>query len=243
MTGQTFIHRVTGIKEGTTDDILKNVLSRKTLAQRIARENTEKSIQTIDRMIEENREGLLNVDLLRRAQEEARRALNSTTMAAKIGVLAPVGFFGLSEGLHAPDLDISLLGIGNHRYFLFHSAISLVILRYFYRRWQQESCQGMLERLGQKVIGVALGSFAFGVGVHLALDVVQPKSVVFPFFGSPINGTLIDDRIWFLGNSLWAFKIGRDVFALCIADEIESARVWVKERFEGRDLDVIFDRD
>jgi hypothetical protein len=109
MTGQTFIHRVTGIKEGTTDDILKNVLSRKTLAQRIARENTEKSIQTIDRMIEENREGLLNVDLLRRAQEEARRALNSTTMAAKIGVLAPVGFFGLSEGLHAPDLDISLL--------------------------------------------------------------------------------------------------------------------------------------
>jgi hypothetical protein len=183
------------------------------------------------------------VDLLRRAQEEARRALNSTTMAAKIGVLAPVGFFGLSEGLHAPDLDISLLGIGNHRYFLFHSAIALVILRYFYRRWQQESCQGMLERLGQKVIGVALGSFAFGVGVHLALDVVQPKSVVFPFFGSPMNGTLIDDRIWFLGNSLWAFKIGRDVFALCIADEIESARVWVKERFEGRDLDVIFDRD
>lgn len=225
------------------DEVLKKVLQNETLAHRLARENTEKSVQAIDRLIEENGNHLLDINFLRRAQAEAKQALRSGENVAKVAVLAPVGLFGLIEGLHAPDLDISLLGIGNHRYFLFHSAISLMILRYFYRRWQQESSQGLLERFGQKVAGVALGTYAFGVGIHLALDVVQPKSVVFPFFGSPVDGTLIDDRIWFLGNSLWAFKISHDVFALCMARELETARAWVRERFERSDINAVFSRN
>ena len=225
------------------DQVLTNVLQKETLSRRMARNNTKESILAIDQLIENNGERLLNTDFLRRAQEGARQALQNGENIAKVAVLAPTGLFGLSEGMHAPDLDISLLGIGNHRYFLFHSAISLVILRYFYRRWQQESSQGLLERFGQKIAGVALGTYAFGVGIHLALDVVQPKSVVFPFFGSPIDGTLIDDRIWFLGNSLWAFKTSHDVFALCMASELEAARAWVREHIEGSDINAVFSRD
>ncbi len=53
---------------------------------------------------------------------------------AQAAVLVPVGLWGLSHGLTAPDLDISLLGIGKHRFFLFHSALGLVALRYFYNK-------------------------------------------------------------------------------------------------------------
>jgi hypothetical protein len=225
------------------DEVLKNLIQRETVPKRMAHENTEKSIVAIDRLIEESGDHLLNIDFLRRAQDEARRALNSGVSAAKASVLVPVGLFGLSEGLTAPDIDISLLGIGKHRYFLFHSAIGLAILRYFYHRWTQGNHKGLLERFGQKITGVALGGYAFGVGIHLALDVVQPKSVVFPFFGSLVDGTLVDDRIWLLGNSVWAFKISHDVFSLCMATELEAAKAWVKERFEGVDIHAVFSRD
>jgi hypothetical protein len=41
------------------------------------------------------------------------------------------------------------------------------------------------------------------VGCHLLLDVFQPKAVIFPFFGSLVEGTLVDDNLWLLGNALW----------------------------------------
>ncbi|OPZ61563.1 MAG: hypothetical protein BWY85_02372 [Firmicutes bacterium ADurb.Bin506] len=91
-----------------------------------------------------------------------------------------------------------------------------------------------------KLTGAALGAYAMGVGVHLAMDVFQPKSVVFPFFGSLVDGTLVDDNIWLLGNSLWAFKIARDVFVISFAPELEAAREYVKTTF-GDWGDVAYD--
>jgi hypothetical protein len=225
------------------DETIKKAIENVELARHLARDNTEKSIIAIDRIIEEKGKDLLDVDFLRRAQEEGKKALNTTASFGKAAVLVPVGLFGLQEGLTAPDIDITLLGIGNHRYFLFHSAIGLAILRYFYTHWQYAEGQTMLKRFGQKVAGLALGSYAFGVGIHLGFDVIQPKSVVFPFFGSLIDGTLIDDRIWLMGNSLWAFKISHDIFALCMANELESAKAWVKDRFKGSDLNAVFGRN
>jgi len=224
-------------------DIIKRFIQKKFLARDTAREQTVDNIEVIDRMIDENQTGMLDIAFLRRAAEQAQAAVEAGTNAVKITVLAPVGYFGLQEGLYAPDIDITLLGIGNHRYFLFHSAIGLVILRYFYRAWVNGNSSNILNRWGQKITGVALGAYALGVGIHLTLDVVQPKSVVFPFFGSLVDGTLVDDRIWLLGNSLWAFKISNDIFALCMASEMEAAKAWVKERFEGSDLGAVFSRD
>jgi hypothetical protein len=135
-----------------------------------------------------------------------------------------------------PDLDITLLGVGYHRFFLFHSALGLVGLRYFYKQWLEKQAEPdrWASRVKRKVTGALLGGFATGVGVHLAIDVFQPKSVVFPFFGSLVDGTLIDDDIWLIANSLWAFKIAHDVFALSLADEFKDARQFVEKQFEAR---------
>lgn len=98
---------------------------------------------------------------------------------------------------------------------------------------------GVLRRFGEKVAGFTLGTYAMGVGVHLMIDVFQPKAVIFPFIGSLVNGTLVDDNIWLMGNSLWAFKISHDLMVLTVADELEIAKAWVKQKFEGEDR-IIF---
>ncbi|KAB2851102.1 MAG: hypothetical protein F9K42_05380 [Ignavibacterium sp.] len=150
----------------------------------------------------------------------------------KAGVLIPVGLWGLKQGFPFPDSDISLLGIGNHRFFLFHSALELVALRYLYKKWIEKLDEDKFkDRVTTKVTGALLGSFSMGVGIHLTIDLFQPKSIVFPFFGSLINETLVDDNIWLLGNSLWAFKIGKDIFSLTLASEIETAKEYVKSKF------------
>ena len=42
--------------------------------------------------------------------------------AAQVAVLVPTGLFAFDQFFSLPDMDISMLGIGSHRYFLFHSA-------------------------------------------------------------------------------------------------------------------------
>ncbi len=172
--------------------------------------------------------------------QELRQSLNRKfDTVYKVGaltVLAPVGAFGLVEGFAAPDWDISLMGIGYHRYFLFHSAFGLILLRRFYRQWQLralESQPGWGGKVKQKIAGTLFGTVAAGVGLHLLTDVFQPKSVVFPFFGSLVDGTLVDDNIWLLGNSLWAFRISHEVFSLVLADELNMAKEYAGNHFSA----------
>ena len=167
-------------------------------------------------------------------RDRVNQGLDSVYTTGKMTVLTPVGMFGLWEGFAAPDWDITTMGIGYHRFFLFHSAIGLAVLRRFHRQWQAHLAQtdnSFGGQVKQKLAGALLGAGAAGVGLHLLVDVFQPKSVVFPFFGSLVEGTLVDDNLWLLGNSLWAFKISRDVFTLVLADEAAVARNYAEQQF------------
>jgi len=210
------------------------------LPRMLTEETLKNGLVGIDKLIDagqRERGGFLtSLEYLGQARDAATGLLHSGYQFAKAGVLIPVGLFGLTQGLAFPDLDISLLGIGYHRFFLFHSALGLVGLRYFYRQWLEKQAEPdrWRNRVKRKLTGALLGGFATGVGVHLAFDVFQPKSVVFPFFGSLADGTMVDDDIWLVANSVWAFKIARDVFALSLADELKCARQFVKRQFEAR---------
>lgn len=208
------------------------------LSSRIARESAQAGMAAIDELIDRAARGeILRFDtgVLERIRKEAQGILHMGSMMASASVIIPVGLMSCFRGLRAPDADIRVLGIGKHRFFLFHSALGVVALRYLYRLWSERvengGRPGLLERTVSKVAGAALGAYALGVGVHLAIDVFQPKAVIFPFFGSLVKGTLIDDNIWLLGNSLWAFRIARDVIVISFAPELAMAKAFVKDRF------------
>ncbi|HHW42036.1 MAG TPA: hypothetical protein GXX19_13015 [Syntrophomonadaceae bacterium] len=221
------------------NDCINRIVGKKFLPGRLVKESTEAAGRLIDKLIMQYDSGIwgnLNVEFLRIAKEQVVVCLQNMGNVAKITVLAPLGIWGITSCYGFPDLDIRELGIGSHRYFLFHSALGLVVLRYLYNKWRNGVSQGSAGwvQIGlQKAGGVLLGASAFGVGVHLMVDVFQPKAVIFPFFGSLLDGTMIDDNIWLLGNSLWAFKIGADLFSLCLADEFKMAKEWTQKYFGG----------
>ncbi|HUV07501.1 MAG TPA: hypothetical protein VMX75_07210 [Spirochaetia bacterium] len=103
--------------------------------------------------------------------------------------------------LRFPDLDIRLLGIGYHRYFLFHSAIIPVLGLVLLRKHDIKNHVVFL------FYGFLCG-LSLSIGFHLLLDVFQPAAVKFPFVGSLIDGTSIDDRVWEGINSLVCMGIG-----------------------------------
>ena len=208
------------------------------LSSRIARESAQAGLAAIDELIDRAARGeILHIDtaILERIRKEAQGILHTGSMMVGASVIVPAGLMSFFRGLRAPDADIRVMGIGRHRFFLFHSALGVVALRYLYRLWvereENHGRPGLLERAVSKVAGAALGAYAVGVGVHLAVDIFQPKAVIFPFFGSLVNGTLIDDNIWLLGNSLWALRIARDVIVITFAPELAMAKAFAKDRF------------
>lgn len=165
--------------------------------------------------------------------------------AGQATLIVPASLVGLSQGIVMPDLDISLVGIGSHRFFLFHSGLVVWGLEQLYLRYYRQmeldvsssplmagpsiaAYRNHARRVLMKVAGGLLGAVAIGVGVHLVLDVFQPKAVIFPVIGSLLDGTLVDDNIWLLGNALWCFRIARDVFALVLADDLDRALAWAR---------------
>lgn len=224
-------------EEGRSLHAMDKIIHRVKLSYEAVRGFARTSLSTIDDLIDRASRGQAVLDLraVERMRDRIRRILPAGYRIMKASVIIPAGLMSFFRGLRAADADIRILGIGRHRFFLFHSALGVVVLRYFYRLWreheQEDSQPNLLKRSITKVAGGALSAYALGVGVHLAIDVVQPKAVIFPFFGSLVKGTLIDDNIWLLGNSLWAFKIARDVFVISFAPELESAKRFVREQF------------
>ena len=98
-----------------------------------------------------------------------------------------------------PDLDIRLLGIGKHRYFLFHSAIVPLLALWTSQKLRHISIVSYLATI------FAVG-FLVGVGIHLLTDVFQTAPVKFPFIGSLVDGTSVDDRLWEGGNAHICFS-------------------------------------
>ena len=124
-------------------------------------------------------------------------------------VLVPVGLWSFSEAYSFPDMDISILGIGNHRFFLFHSGAAAWVIKRIYEAnfGEQTEDEPFGTRIWRKVFGVAAASSVFAIGCHLTIDTLQPKSISFPQIGSLIEGTLVDDNIWLLSNALYCFKV------------------------------------
>ena len=111
--------------------------------------------------------------------------------------------------LRFPDLDIKLLGIGAHRNFLFHSAI-LPGLGYFFLR------KSDLRNIVVFSVCAFCSGMSFTLGIHFLSDTFQKAAVKFPFFGSLIDGTSIDDRLWLGINALLCilvtYRIGKRVY-------------------------------
>ncbi len=149
---------------------------------------------------------------------------------AQAAVMVPAGLWSFSSFMGFPDLDISTLGIGNHRFFVFHSAAAPWLLGKLYeaRLARTAGSTKITDKVVDRLLGVMAASGAWAVGVHLALDVVQPKSVVFPVFGSLLDGTLVDDEIWLLGNALYCFHLGNRMFALALGEDLPRVKAFVR---------------
>ena len=216
---------------------LKRILQPDILAEQYSRNSWEQAADLLNRSepgCGQPASLIQDLSFFNDLRDRVNQGIDSAYTASSMTVLTPVGMFGLWEGFAAPDWDITTLGIGYHRYFLFHSAFGLALLRHFHRQWQarmEEREIGWSGRVKQKVVGALLGAGAAGVGIHLLVDMFQPKSIVFPFFGSLVEGTLVDDNLWLLGNSLWAFKISHEVFSLVLADEMTMARDFAVREF------------
>lgn len=103
-------------------------------------------------------------------------------------------FFGF------PDLDIRLLGIGAHRNFLFHSALLAVVLYLL--------AGARREKAGRVLVNVISAGCGLGIAAHLGVDVFQSKSVVFPFVGTLVRGSSVDDRLWLGVNAGISLLLG-----------------------------------
>ena len=109
-----------------------------------------------------------------------------------MGILVPSGLWGLSKGIAAPDLDIRLLGIGKHRFFLFHSALGLVVLGKLYRMWvhsTEDKNHLWPYRVVHKYCGCSVGLLRGWCGHSFSHRCLSAKGRDLPIFGSLADGT------------------------------------------------------
>ncbi|RKX78064.1 MAG: hypothetical protein DRP87_07295 [Spirochaetes bacterium] len=108
-----------------------------------------------------------------------------------------------------PDYDIRLLGIGEHRNFLFHSSFLPVLGFVFLRKSRSRSYIFTI------IQGFTMG-ICLAIGLHLFLDTFQSAAVKFIFIGSLVDGTSLDDRLWLGINSIVsmiiAFYFGSNIY-------------------------------
>ena len=177
--------------------------------------------------------GYFEPGFYKKLREESRKWHEVLRDYSNAAILVPVGLWSMSEAFTWPDSDISLLGIGNHRFFLFHSGAAAWVIKRIYEAnfGSQQKEEPFGTRVWRKVFGVASATSVFAIGCHLTIDVFQPKSVIFPGIGSLIDGTLVDDNIWLFGNALYCFKIADDLYSLALGDDYKRVKLFVKERF------------
>lgn len=184
-------------------------------------------------------------------QATARRAWASVPASAQVtceaGVIAAAGLFSVAGALVGnsfPDRDISVLGIGSHRFWAFHSAAAAWALREFVGAMQAMSTEGERPPAATRIAAMAAAGGAAGIGFHLVKDgafglLDGQKSVVFGIPGllaadTAISGTFIDDDAWLLGNSFYCFKIARDLAVFAFGPEMATARAWALDTFRDQ---------
>lgn len=210
------------------DDVVRRLVARRTLPARIAREVAA----GVERL---SPTGIFGPEFYEEVRRQAAQWQAYGAAAGKLTVLLPAGYFAAQAGYQFPDLDIAHLGIGAHRYFLYHSGIGVWVLKKLHQAamaYVGESSGSLGDLVVRKILGVALGGVAFGVGVHLLLDTLDPKAVIFPFFGSLVDATLVDDRVWLLANALWCFQMSKDFFVLALGEEMNLVKEKALTYFE-----------
>jgi hypothetical protein len=121
-------------------------------------------------------------------------------------ILAAIGAgIGIALFFRFPDLDITLLGIGAHRNFLFHSFALVAALFLAVRKLDARKGVNLFLK------GVVAGC-GIGIGLHLFADVFQSHPVKFPFVGSLVDGTSVDDRLWLGANSIGSLLLSVGIF-------------------------------
>lgn len=151
---------------------------------------------------------------------------------AKYGVLIPTGMMSVEAGFHLPDLDISLIGIQHHRYFLFHGPFAAYLLYRFFRFLEDKyDTDTLVDRVIRLVGGSVASGVSLGIGIHCLTDLFQPKSIQFPVIGSLVNGTLIDDNLWLFGSALYSMHVSREIVACVFARDLASARQYFQDRW------------
>jgi len=207
-------------------DLVSRVVSRALLPARLSREVAAGAARLTPG-------GLFGPEFYEEVRRQAAQWQSYTGTFGQVAVLAPAGLFAASAGLNFPDLDIPLLGIGAHRFFFFHSGLGVWLLKKVHEAalaWVGDG-EGTWDVVVRKIVGVALAGLAVGVGIHLILDAFNPKAVIFPFLGSLVDGTPVDDSLWLLGNAVWCFKMAYDFFVLALGENLSQVRQWVRENF------------
>jgi hypothetical protein len=128
---------------------------------------------------------------------------------------------GAVVGYGLPDKDISVLGIGSHRHFAFHSVAPAVGVKLFgslflkvlgraARRVRRKDERALLAFVASNLV-VATGGVSAGVGMHLLEDALLDgsKSLVGPWGGTIVTGTSVDDNAWFLVNGFCCLLNGK----------------------------------
>ena len=107
---------------------------------------------------------------------------------------------GVAVFFKFPDLDISLLGIGKHRHFLFHSAFFPAAVYFLIR--------SILKRTIFITILMAISmAFAFAIGIHLVTDLFRFKTIYFPIIGNLVYDSSLDDKIWIGANVIGCMHV------------------------------------
>ena len=177
-------------------------------------------------------------EVMEKSKKFWARLTQKQKVCVELAVIVPATFIGISAGHFIPDLDIRLLGLGWHRYFLSHSAIGAYLGKRFYESYRDIS-GGKQDKNINKIVGTFVAAGAFGLGVHLLADgslglLDGEKAVVWGIPGigkvdTLIEGTMIDDNLYLLGNSMWAFKIAKDIIVVTYAKELELAKKFVSK--------------
>ncbi len=156
---------------------------------------------------------------LEKRQDTSDKALFVGRLSTYLGTFAASAVVGADT----PDKDITVLGIGSHRNFFFHSAaIALgvkLICRLMLRvasRAEKLVKKGSDDHEALVFIATNLKAVSFGYAVGTATHLVKDatfdgsKAVTGPLGGTLIDGTIVDDDAWLLLNGFVAIMAGEE---------------------------------
>jgi hypothetical protein len=147
-----------------------------------------------------------------------------------------VGTAGLGylRGSGFPDLDITLLGIGGHRNWFFHSSLTTVglylaidkLIAYFGNNYDEHNFGAkLIKNIGAPLVA----GFAVGNALHLFADGLGAKDVVgFPL-GSLFGGGFFVDRLWLFANGAICLILAGKLVAIAFAKDKEAIQNYCKQ--------------